>query len=229
MRIAKYIANAGICSRRDAEKLVLEKKVKINGSLCIKVGTIVKESDQIKVYEKIIKNNKILRLWKLYKPIKYICTTHDPQNRKTVFNLIPKNYPRLISVGRLDYMSEGLLLFTNNGDLARKLELPSSNYKRIYKLCINGKIKIDELNKINKGITINKILYKKINISKLNFKNNQTWLLVKLWEGKNREIRNICNHFKWDIIKLIRIQYGKYKLNNLGIGKIKEIKIKNNA
>ena len=229
MRIAKYIANAGICSRRDAEKLVLEKKVKINGSLCIKVGTIVKESDQIKVYEKIIKNNKILRLWKLYKPIKYICTTHDPQNRKTVFNLIPKNYPRLISVGRLDYMSEGLLLFTNNGDLARKLELPSSNYKRIYKLCINGKIKIDELNKINKGITINKILYKKINISKLNFKNNQTWLLVKLWEGKNREIRNICNHFKWNIIKLIRIQYGKYKLNNLGIGKIKEIKIKNNA
>ena len=145
MRIAKYIANAGICSRRDAEKLVLEKKVKINGSLCIKVGTIVKESDQIKVYEKIIKNNKILRLWKLYKPIKYICTTHDPQNRKTVFNLIPKNYPRLISVGRLDYMSEGLLLFTNNGDLARKLELPSSNYKRIYKLCINGKIKIDSL------------------------------------------------------------------------------------
>ena len=229
MRIAKYIANAGICSRRDAEKLVLEKKVKINGSLCIKVGTIVKESDQIKVYEKIIKNNKILRLWKLYKPIKYICTTHDPQNRKTVFNLIPKNYPRLISVGRLDYMSEGLLLFTNNGDLARKLELPSSNYKRIYKLCINGKIKIDELNKINKGITINKILYKKINISKLNFKNNQTWLLVKLWEGKNREIRNICKHFEWDIIKLIRIQYGKYKLNNLNIGKIKEIKINNNA
>ena len=227
MRIAKYIANAGICSRRDAEKLVLEKKVKINGSLCIKVGTIVKESDQIKVYEKIIKNNKILRLWKLYKPIKYICTTNDPQNRKTVFNLIPKNYPRLISVGRLDYMSEGLLLFTNNGDLARKLELPSSNYKRIYKLCINGKIKIDELNKINKGITINKILYKKINISKLNFKNNQTWLLVKLWEGKNREIRNICNHFKWNIIKLIRIQYGSYKLNYLSVGKIKEIKIHN--
>ena len=227
MRMAKYIANAGICSRRDAEKLVLEKKVKINGSLCIKVGTIVKESDQIKVYEKIIKNNKILRLWKLYKPIKYICTTHDPQNRKTVFNLIPKNYPRLISVGRLDYMSEGLLLFTNNGDLARKLELPSSNYKRIYKLCINGKIKIDELNKINKGITINKILYKKINISKLNFKNNQTWLLVKLWEGKNREIRNICNHFKWNIIKLIRIQYGNYKLNHLSVGKIKEIKIHN--
>ena len=227
MRIAKYIANAGICSRRDAEKLVLEKKVKINGSLCIKVGTIVKESDQIKVYEKIIKNNKILRLWKLYKPIKYICTTNDPQNRKTVFNLIPKNYPRLISVGRLDYMSEGLLLFTNNGDLARKLELPSSNYKRIYKLCINGKIKIDELNKINKGITINKILYKKINISKLNFKNNQTWLLVKLWEGKNREIRNICNHFKWNIIKLIRIQYGNYKLNYLSVGKIKEIKIHN--
>ncbi len=229
MRIAKYIANAGVCSRRDAEKLIIEKKVKINGNLCIKVGTIIKDSDEVKVYEKIVKNNKILRLWKLYKPIKYICTTNDPQNRKKVFNLIPKNYPRLISVGRLDYMSEGLLLFTNNGDFARKLELPSSNYKRIYKVCIKGKIEKDDLNNINKGITINKIRYKKINISKLNFKNNQTWLLIKLWEGKNREIRNICNNFKWNIIKLIRIQYGNYKLNDLGIGEIKEIKIQNNA
>jgi len=229
MRIAKYIANSGICSRRNAEKLVLEKKVKINGNVCIKVGTIIKESDEVKIYNKIIKNNKTLRLWKLYKPIKYICTTHDPQNRKTVFNLIPKNYPRLISVGRLDYMSEGLLLFTNNGDFARNLELPSSNYIRIYKVCIKGKIEINDLNKINKGITIKKIRYKKIKISKLNFKNNQTWVLIKLWEGKNREIRNICNHFKWNIIKLIRIQYGKYKLNNLSIGKIKEVKIHNNA
>ena len=224
MRIAKYIANAGICSRRDAEKLVLEKKVKINGSLCIKVGTIVKESDQIKVYEKIIKNNKILRLWKLYKPIKYICTTHDPQNRKTVFNLIPKNYPRLISVGRLDYMSEGLLLFTNNGDLARKLELPSSNYKRIYKLCINGKIKIDELNKINKGITINKILYNKIQTRIEKYSNNYSWLIIKLREGKNREIRNICEYFSWNIVQLIRIKYGPYKLLDLKKGEIKEIK-----
>ncbi len=229
MRIAKYIANAGICSRRDAEKLVLNKKVKINGKICIKVGTIIKENDEVKVNERIIKNNQILRLWKLYKPIKYICTTNDPQKRKTVFSLIPKNYPRLISIGRLDYMSEGLLLFTNNGNYARKLELPSSNYKRIYKVYIRGKIEINDLKKINKGLTINNIHYKKIKISKLNFRNNQTCLLIKLWEGKNREIRNISNHFKWNIIKLIRIQYGHYKLNNLIIGKIKEIKIHNNA
>ena len=229
MRIAKYIAHAGICSRRKAEKLILEKKVKINGDICIKVGTIIKENDEVKLYDKIVKSNQFIRLWKLYKPIKYICTTSDPQKRKTVFNLIPKNYPRLISVGRLDYMSEGLLLFTNNGDFARKLELPSSNYKRIYKVSIRGNVTIDDLKKINKGITIKKILYKKINISKLSYKNNLTWLLIKLWEGKNREIRNICKHFEWDIIKLIRIQYGKYKLNNLSIGKIKEIKINNNA
>ena len=229
MRIAKYIAHAGICSRRKAEKLILEKKVKINGDICIKVGTIIKENDEVKLYDKIVKSNQFIRLWKLYKPIKYICTTNDPQKRKTVFKLIPKSYPRLISVGRLDYMSEGLLLFTNNGDFARKLELPSSNYKRIYKVSIRGNVTIDDLKKINKGITIKKILYKKINISKLSYKNNLTWLLIKLWEGKNREIRNICKHFEWDIIKLIRIQYGKYKLNNLSIGKIKEIKINNNA
>tara|TARA_B100000029_G_scaffold512744_1_gene610281 strand:- start:1521 stop:1901 length:381 start_codon:yes stop_codon:yes gene_type:complete len=126
-------------------------------------------------------------------------------------------------------MSEGLLLFTNNGNFARKLELPSSNYTRIYKVCIRGKIEINDLKKINKGLTINKINYKKIKISKLIFRNNQTWLLVKLWEGKNREIRNISNHFKWNIIKLIRIQYGQYKLNNLNIGNIKEIKILKNA
>ena len=229
MRIAKYIANAGICSRRDAEKLILDKKVKINGNLCIKVGTIINKNDEVKVYESIIKNIQTLRLWKLYKPTKYICTTNDPQKRKTVFSLIPKNFQRLISIGRLDYMSEGLLLFTNNGDFARKLELPSSNYKRVYKVCIRGKVEINNLEKINKGITIKNISYTKINISKLKFKNNQTWLIVKLWEGKNREIRNICNHFKWNIIKLIRIQYGNYKLNNLSIGKIKEIKIHNNA
>ena len=229
MRIAKYIANAGICSRRNAEKLILNKKVKINGNLCVKVGTIIDKNDEVKVNEKIIKNNQILRLWKLYKPIKYICTTKDPQKRKTVFSLIPKDYPRLISIGRLDYMSEGLLLFTNNGNFARKLELPSSNYTRIYKVCIRGKIEINDLKKINKGLTINKINYKKIKISKLIFRNNQTWLLVKLWEGKNREIRNISNHFKWNIIKLIRIQYGQYKLNNLNIGNIKEIKILKNA
>jgi len=229
MRIAKYIANSGLCSRREAEKLVEKKQVKINGNLCIKVGAIIKETDEVTIKEKTIKKNKILRLWKLYKPIKYICTTKDPQKRKTVFSLIPKNYPRLISIGRLDYMSEGLLLFTNNGDFARKLELPSSNYKRTYKVCIKGKVELNDLKKINQGVKIKKIHYKKININKLYFQNNQTWLLIKLWEGKNREIRNICNYFNWDIIKLIRIQFGSYKLNNLSVGKIKEIKIQNNA
>ena len=96
-------------------------------------------------------------------------------------------------------------------------------------MCIKGKVELNDLKKINQGVKIKKIHYKKININKLYFQNNQTWLLIKLWEGKNREIRNICNYFNWDIIKLIRIQFGSYKLNNLSVGKIKEIKIQNNA
>ena len=126
MRIAKYISNAGICSRREAERLIANEQVIINGELCIHPSTQVDYKDKIKVNGKLIKKIQSLRLWKLYKPVKYICTNKDPLKRKTIFNLIPKNYPRLVSIGRLDYMSEGLILLTNNGDFSRKLELPLS-------------------------------------------------------------------------------------------------------
>ena len=194
MRIAKYIANAGICSRRDAEKLILDKKVKINGNLCIKVGTIINKNDEVKVYESIIKNIQTLRLWKLYKPTKYICTTNDPQKRKTVFSLIPKNFQRLISIGRLDYMSEGLILLTNNGDFSRKLELPSSKYERVYRVCIRGIVDQKDIKAVNKGISINKIQYKEIFIDVEQYLKPYSWLIVKLKEGRNlnRNRKPLC-------------------------------------
>ncbi len=227
MRIAKFIANAGFCSRREAEKLIEKRLVKINNNICLHPSDIVSENDKIIVGKKIIKLNETLRLWKLYKPIKYICSTKDAQNRKKIFDLIPKNFPRTISIGRLDFMSEGLILLTNNGDYSRKLELPTKGYERIYRVCILGKIEKKNLEKINKGITIDNIIYKKIKI-KIDYSNKKfTWLIAKLKEGKNREIRNICKHFSWHIVKLIRIQYGPYKLGNLKIGEVKEIKIKN--
>jgi len=164
MRIAKYISNAGFCSRRDAEKLIWQKKVFINNVCCEHPSTKVTKDDQIKINDKSIKIEKVIRLWKMYKPIKIICTNNDPQNRKTIFSLIPKNFPRLISIGRLDYMSEGLILFTNNGNYARKYELPSSNILRVYRVCINGSINQDDINKINNNIIINKIEYKKVNL-----------------------------------------------------------------
>ena len=227
MRIAKFIANAGFCSRREAEKLIEKKLVKINNNLCLHPSELVSKNDKITIESKTIKPNETIRLWKLYKPIKYICSTKDEQHRKKIFDLLPKDFPRTISIGRLDFMSEGLILLTNNGDYSRTLELPDKGYERIYRVCIRGAIEKKSLEKINKGITINNIIYKKIkiNIDKSNKK--FTWLIVKLTEGKNREIRNICKYFSWQIVKLIRIQYGPYKLGDLKEGKVQEIKIKN--
>ena len=229
LRIAKFIANAGYCSRRDAEKLIEERLVKINDNLCLHPSDTVSENDKITIGKKIIKLSDTIRLWKLYKPIKYICSTKDQHNRKKIFDLMPSDFPRTISIGRLDFMSEGLLLLTNNGDYSRKLELPNNEYERIYRLCIRGKIEKKYLEKINKGIKIDNIIYKKIKIKIDKSDNNFTWLIVKLKEGKNREIRNICKNFSWKIVKLIRIQYGPYKLGNLKVGKVEEIKLKKYA
>ena len=229
IRIAKYIANAGYCSRRDAEKLIEDRLVEINDQLCLHPSETVTEEDKITVGKKIIKLSQTIKLWKIYKPIKYICSTKDEHNRKKIFDLIPKNLPRTISIGRLDFMSEGLLLLTNNGDFARKLELPAKGYERIYRVCIRGQIDAKNLEQINNGIKIDGIFYKKIKIKIDKSNKHFTWLIAKLKEGKNREIRNICKHFSWQIVKLIRIQYGPYKLERLKEGKIEEIKIRKNA
>ena len=223
MRIAKYIANAGVCSRREAEKLIEKKKVFINGICCMHPSTKVSANDKIVINNKNITIDKVIRLWKMYKPTKIICTNTDPHKRKTIFSLIPKNYPRLISIGRLDYMSEGLILFTNNGDYARKCEMPSSNILRVYRVCINGSINNEDLRKINSGIEINNIEYKKVKIKIEKFKTPYTWLIFKMTEGKNREIRNICEFFLWNIVNLVRIQYGSIKLIKQKPGEIIEI------
>ena len=224
MRIAKYIANSGICSRRNAEKLIIEKKVLINGILCIHPSQKVSEKDQIFVNKKEIKLQKKIRLWKMYKPVKIICTNHDPQKRRTVFSLIPKSFPRLISIGRLDFMSEGLLLFTNNGDFARNCELPSSNILRVYRVCINGKIDASDLNKINQGMNINDISYDKVKVKIEKISDPYTWLIFKMKEGKNREIRKICDFFLWNIVNLVRITIWVNKIKKQKPGEIIELK-----
>ena len=224
MRIAKYISNAGYCSRRDAEKLILSGKVYINDILCEKPNVNVNPNDKILIGKQLVKLKDKIRLWKIYKPPRIICTNKDPQKRKTIFDILPNDFPRVISVGRLDIMSEGLLLLTNNGDYARKLELPSSNVLRVYRLCLKGDITTNMIKQINRNISINGINYKKISAKIEKFKNPYTWVIFKLKEGKNREIRNICKFFKWHIIKLIRIQYGAIKLSKQKMGEIQEVK-----
>ncbi len=224
IRISKYLSNAGVCSRRDAEKLVIEKKIKINDQICIHPSYKVNDSDIVKVNNKIIQKSNETKIWKLYKPIKYICSTKDNFNRNTIFDLLPKNLKKLISVGRLDYMSEGLILLTNNGDYSQFLEHPSSNIERTYRVCINGNILKKDLEYINKGITIKGISYRKVVVRFDKKTKNNHWLIFRLKEGKNREIRNICKYFSWNIVKLIRIGFGPYKLGQLKEGEFQKLK-----
>ncbi len=224
IRISKYLSNAGICSRRDAEKLIIEKKIKINNQICIHPSHKVNDFDIVKFNNKIVKKSNVVELWKLYKPVKYICSTKDNLQRKKIFDLLPKKLKKLISIGRLDYMSEGLILLTNNGDYSRYLEHPSSNFERIYRVCISNKIRNEYLKKINRGIIIEGINYKKVRVEFDKKIKNHNWLIFKLKEGKNREIRNICNYFSWNIVKLIRIGFGPYKLGNLKEGQFQKLK-----
>ncbi len=228
IRIAKFISNSGYCSRREAEKLILKNKVYINGEICSHPSQKVSSKDKIKINKKILKIFKRIEVWKMYKPIKYISSSKDNLNRNTIYDLLPKELPKLINVGRLDYMSEGIMLFTNSGEYARYLELPSSNIKRKYKVCVRGIIKKSQIQKINQGITIKKIRYNKIKLKIDKKSDKNIWLEFTLKEGKNREIRNICNFFSWKIIKLIRIEFGPYKLGKLKIGEVEKIKLKKN-
>ena len=228
IRIAKFISNAGYCSRRQAEQLIVKNKVYINDEICRHPSQKVTDYDIVRVNDEILKMIKEIKLWKMYKPVRYISSTKDKLKRKKIYDLLPKGMPKVISIGRLDYMSEGLILFTNKGEYSRYLELPSSNIERTYRVCVEGNVKETYIQKINKGISIKKINYNKVklNIEKVDGKN--IWLIFRLREGKNREIRNICSFFSWKIIKLIRIGYGPYKLGKLKIGEIKQIKVKNN-
>ena len=223
MRIAKYIAHAGYCSRRQAEELIYQKKVMINGYLCISPATNVLESDVIQVDYKEINIQNEIKLWKFHKPAGIITTTNDPKNRKTVFDLIPKNLPRLMTVGRLDRNSEGLLLLTNNGTLSRYFELPKNKIIRSYSVRIKGKVEENQLNVIRRGITVDRIRYAPIKVKVESYNISSTWLKMELIEGKYREIRKICSLLGWDVHRLVRTNYGEFSLGKLQKGKIEDL------
>ncbi len=225
-RIAKYIAACGICSRRNAEKLILEGKVKVNGELILTPNLNVSDSDIVKIDDKIIELTSEVRLWLYHKPRGLVTTHKDELGRPNLFEQIPLE-GHIISVGRLDLNSEGLLLLTNSGEFARKLELPSNRFKRIYRvrgfgdpmalLKSKGQVVIDDIRYNFENI---KIVDQYSNES--NFKNNN-WFEVTLCEGKNREIRKVFAHFNIGISRLIRVSYAGLNLGSLESGKIKEI------
>lgn len=222
VRIAKKIADAGLCSRRDAEKLIENKKVTLNGELVLSPAINVSNKDEIKVNGKLISQNIEPKIWIFHKP-KGIITTHkDTHNRKTVFDVLPKNLGHVISVGRLDINSEGLLLITNFGNIAHFLEHPKTAFKRKYKARIYGNIEKEEISKIEKGIKIDGIKYKPAKVKIINNENRNSWIEIEITEGKNREIRKIFEYFNYPVNRLIRISYGPFSLMNLKPGEIIE-------
>ena len=224
-RIAKAIARSGLCSRREAERWILDGKVKVNNKILIECGTKVTSEDIIEVNGQPLPNKTITKLWLYHKQRGYLVTNNDPEGRLTIFDLLKKKTDtRFISVGRLDMDSEGLLLLTNDGDLARKLELPSTGWLRKYRVRVHGYVIAKDLEPLKNGITVDGIKYGRIDASFDRQQGSNAWLTLSFREGKNREIRKVMNHLGYNVNRLIRISFGPFNLRNLQSGELEEVK-----
>ncbi len=223
-RIAKRIARAGICSRRQAESRILDGRVTVNGKTLTSPALNVNPRDKITIDGKHLPAREPTGLWRYYKSRGLVVSDRDEQNRETIFDHLPKSLPRLITVGRLDLDSEGLLLMTNDGDLARHLELPSTGWSRKYRVRAQGQIDQAKLATLADGVTIEGTRYGQI-IAKLDRQMaSNAWLTIAIREGKNREIRRIMDYLGHKVSRLIRISYGPFKLGNLEDGAIEAVK-----
>lgn len=221
-RIAKKMADAGLCSRREAERWIFAGRVTVNGKKLDTPACIVGENDAVLVDNKPLKTKEKTRVWLYHKPAGLVTTYHDPQGRPTVFEKLPKSLPRVISVGRLDLNSEGLLLLTNDGEWARKMELPSSHLERTYRVKVHGNLTGEVLARLSKGVKIDGIQYAPARVEIEKKQGTNTWIQMTLTEGKNREIRRLMAFFGLEVAKLIRISYGPYELGDLKVGDVKE-------
>ena len=222
-RIAKKMADAGLCSRREAERWILAGRVQVNGKKLDTPACLVGDKDTILVDNKPLKIKQKTRVWIYNKPSGLVTTYKDPQGRPTVFDALPKSIGRVISVGRLDLNSEGLLILTNDGALARYMELPSTGLKRTYRVRVHGKVTGEVLSRLSKGIKIDGVAYAPCKIQLEKQAGTNTWLVMTLTEGKNREIRRMMAFFGLEVSRLVRISYGPYELGDLAKGRIKEV------
>jgi 23S rRNA pseudouridine2605 synthase len=222
-RIAKRLARAGLCSRRDAERWIAEGRVSVNGKRLDSPAFTVGPHDRIVVDGKPVAAAEKTRLWLYHKPRSLMTTHRDPEGRPTVFEKLPQDMPRVISVGRLDYNSEGLLLLTNDGALARRLELPATGWLRRYRVRVHGHPTDETLAELQKGVTIEGIAYGAIEAKVERAQGDNTWLIVSLREGKNREVRRVMEHLGHQVSRLIRVAYGPFQLGSLEPGTVKEV------
>jgi len=223
MRIAKFLAQTGVASRRDAEELIRQGRVTINGETITSPAINVSGEEKILLDGERLPEKENTRLWLYYKPTGLVTTHKDEKGRNTVFDNLPPTLPRVISVGRLDLNSEGLLLLTNSGELAHKLELPANGWTRRYKVRVFGQIKDKDLQKMRDGVTIDGINYGSIKAEIESAQGANTWLKVTLTEGKNREIRKVMKYFGLEVSRLIRLSYGPFQLGAMKKGEVKEI------
>ena len=222
-RIAKFIASSGLSSRRQAEKLISEGRVQIDGEIISSPAININNNSKVKVDGKEISKQKNLRVWLFYKPIGSLVTSKDPENRKTIYHIMPKDMKKTIPIGRLDMNSEGLILLTNNGDFSRYMELPKNDFEREYKVRVHGKINSKRLKVIEKGSKIEGVYYMPMEVSIGKATGTNSWLTMKLREGKNREIRKVCNFIGLEVNRLIRISYGPFDLSDLKKEEIREV------
>ena len=224
-RLSKKIARSGFSSRREAEKYIESGRVKVNGAIIKELSFQVGINDQIHIDGRRINKEGKTRLWKFHKPKGLVTSHKDEKSRQTIFQILPKNLPRLITVGRLDLNSEGLLLLTNDGDLKRKLELPSSKIVRSYRVRAKGVANENKLSRLRQGITVDGIRYRPMELNIIKQNTSNVWLSVRLTEGKNREIRLSFQAIGLQVNKLIRTSFGPITLGKLDKGQIEEVEL----
>lgn len=223
-RIAKVLSRAGIASRREAERMIEAGRVSVNGKMIDSPALNVTPDDRIVVDGKLVGEPDAPRLWLYHKPAGLVTTERDEKDRPTVFDSLPENLPRVMSVGRLDLNSEGLLLLTNDGEMKRKLELPSTGWLRRYRVRINGSVSEATLDRLRAGIEVEGIRYQPMVVTFDRQQGANAWLTVSIREGKNREIRRAMQEVGVAVNRLIRVSYGPFQLGNLKQGEVEELK-----
>ncbi|WFU42507.1 pseudouridine synthase [Bradyrhizobium sp. CB82] len=223
-RIAKVLARAGLASRRDAEEMVTQGRVTVNGRVINSPALDVTQNDVVAVDGKPLPPRERTRLFLYHKPRGLMTTHDDPEGRPTVFDNLPEGLPRLISVGRLDFNTEGLLLLTNDGGLARTLELPDTGWLRRYRVRAHGEITQAQLDALKNGIEVEGVKYGPIDATLERDQGANVWLVFAIREGKNREVRNVCAHLGLEVNRLIRVSYGPFQLGEIPEGQVDEIK-----
>ena len=222
-RIARRMARAGLCSRRKAERMIAEGRVTLNGETLSSPAVNVTADDVILVDGQPLPGPAPVRLWRYHKPRGLVVTERDEKGRATIFDRLPGELGRVISIGRLDINSEGLLLLTNDGALARALELPEKGWTRRYRVRAFGHVKPQALEALKDGVTIDGVRYGGVQARIDREQGDNTWLTFAIREGKNREIRRICEHLGLKVNRLMRVAYGPFQLGDLARGGVEEV------